>query len=232
MTGGKIGAILIGAMMIVAGWGVAPLFAAQQGNFQSSQNPMATATQGAQRGAGAIGFYRQPLISEMLSMEQQLGPTPDQVQRLQTLRNTFDKQTIRLQGEMQSAQVDLNDLLASNAPDMQKVEAQEQKIASVQAQLRVARIKTLNEGRAVLSQEQWQKFQPLIASSGTNQWRGRRGQSYGPYGMGPGMMGGYYGGYGTGPGMMGGYGGYGMGPGMMGGYGPGGGGMMNWGYGS
>ena len=36
---------------------------------------------------------------------------------------------------------------------------------------------------------------------------------YGPYGMGPGMMGG---GGGYGPGMMGGYGGYGMGPGMMG----------------
>ncbi|MGE5241359.1 MAG: Spy/CpxP family protein refolding chaperone [Bacteroidota bacterium] len=46
------------------------------------------------------------------------------------------------------------------------------------------------------------------------------GGGYGPYGMGPGMMGGYGGGYGMGPGMMGGYGGgYGMGPGMMGGYG-------------
>lgn len=64
--------------------------------------------------------------------------------------------------------------------------------------------------------------------------------AYGPYGMGPGMMGGggygpgygMMGGYGMGPGMMGGYGGWGMGPGMMWGGGYGGYGMgpgMMWG---
>ena len=65
-------------------------------------------------------------------------------------------------------------------------------------------------------------FAATLAASAATAWAQDPDEygGYGPYGMGPGMMGGYGGGYGMGPGMMGGYGGgYGMGPGMMGGYG-------------
>jgi mono/diheme cytochrome c family protein len=159
----------------------------------------------------------------MLSLQEELGLSAAQVQRLQGLRSRFEKEAIRQRAEIQATEVDLSDLLAASRPDLKKIEAQVTKIATLTGKLRFARIKTLEEGRAVLSQEQWQKFESMalgFAPMGpyAGPWQqGRLGPGpYGAYGMmGPGMMGGY-----GGPGGMMGYGG-----GMMGGYG-GPGGMM------
>ncbi|HSB78809.1 MAG TPA: periplasmic heavy metal sensor [Candidatus Methylomirabilis sp.] len=201
-------------------------------------------TRGARGTGWGMGFSERPLISEMLSLQEQLALSPAQVQRLQGLRSRFEKDGIRQQAEIQAAEVDLSDLQAASPPDLGKIEAQVAKIATLTGKLRFARIKTLEEGRAVLSQEQWQKFQamaPGMGPRGPYGGQGQQGQAgpgqYGPYGMmggyGPGMMGGYGpGGYGPGS-MMQGYGAPGMmgmmGPGMMGGFG-GPGGMMG-GYG-
>ncbi len=42
-----------------------------------------------------LSLYERPLISEMLSLQAQLSLTPDQVQRLQTLRTDFEKEAIK-----------------------------------------------------------------------------------------------------------------------------------------
>ena len=106
-----------------------------------------------------MGFAERPLISEMLSVREQLGLSPAQVEKLRGLRSGFEKDAIKKQAEVRVAEVDLSDLLAANPTDLAKIEAQVMKIASLRGSLRFARIKTLEEGRAVLSQEQWQKFQ-------------------------------------------------------------------------
>ena len=145
-----------------------------------------------------MSVYERSLISEMLALQQQLGLSPDQVQRLQTLRSDFEKEAIRRSADIQVAEVDLSTLLETNQPDLSKIEAQVKKIAALQGELRFARIKTLEQGRAVLSQEQWKKFESLAPKRGPMgpygaPWRdGHLGLgSHGSYGMmGPGMMGG------------------------------------------
>ncbi len=167
---------------------------------------------GGWQGGAETPLFERPLISEMLAMKSQLGLTAQQVQRLETLRAEYEKGAIRRTGELRIAEIDLSQLLTLSAPDMAAVEAQVRKIAALEGDLRLARIKTLEAGKAVLSQEQWQRFESMAPPHG----------SFGPYGgpsphgqFGPGASGPY-------GGMMGGYGpGYGYGPGgMMGGYGP------------
>lgn len=169
---------------------------------------------------GRMGFAERPLISEMLSVREQLGLSPAQVEKLRGLRSGFEKDAIKKQAEVRVAEVDLSDLLTANPPDLGKIEAQVMKIATLRGSLRFARIKTLEEGRAVLSQEQWQKFQ------NTEPWpRGPHGGRWQQGQMGPARHGVMMGGYG-GPeempesfrsraGMMG-----GSGTGMMGNYDP------------
>ena len=245
----KLETVLAGAALALAASVWAPTVAgAQQGMGPSGQSRMGSggmmttqaappaATPGREQSAPGTGggrlarpayranLYERPLVSEMLAEQDALGLAPDQVQRLQALRTNFEKQAVELQANIQVAQVDLNDLLGASRPDMGKVEAQIQKIASLRAQLQIARIKALDSGRAVLSQEQWQKFAAMTPAWGP---RARRGEwAERGYGMGPGTMGGYGRGM-HGSGMMG-YGPYGM----MGGCGPWmhGGGRM--GYGS
>jgi hypothetical protein len=118
-----------------------------------------------------------------------LGLSPAQVEKLRGLRSGFEKDAIEKQADVQVAEVDLSDLLAANPPDLGKIEAQVMKIATLRGSLRFARIKTLEEGRAVLSREQWQKFQ------NTEPWpRGPHGGRWQQGEMRPaprGMMGSY-----------------------------------------
>ncbi len=136
---------------------------------------------------GRMGFAERPLISEMLFTRDQLGLSAAQVEKLRGLRSGFEKDAITKQAEIRVAEIDLSDLLAANPPDLGKIEAQVMKIATLRGNLRFARIKTLEEGRAVLSAEQWQKFQGLAPSPrGPHGSRWQQGQMPGPHGM---MMG-------------------------------------------
>jgi cytochrome c oxidase subunit 2 len=171
------------------------------------------------QGGTEIPLFERPLISQMLAVRDQLALTEQQVQRLEKLRTDYEKDAIRRTSEIQIAEVDLSQLLTSSSPEMAKVEAQVKKIATLEADLRLARIKALEAGKAVVSQEQWQKFESLAPGFGPMRPYGGPGPygqhgpgAYGPYGMMPGGMG---------PWMMGGYGAGMMGSGgMMGGSGP------------
>lgn len=139
------------------GGGPGPMMGARPGQG------MHGATLGARTGSS---LYERPLVSEILSVQQQLSLSADQVRRLQTLRTDFEKEAIQRTANMQVAEVDLSSLLDADQPDLSKVEAQVKKIAALQAELRFARIKTLDQGRAVLSQEQWQKFVSMAPAMG------------------------------------------------------------------
>jgi Spy/CpxP family protein refolding chaperone len=133
---------------------------------------------------GRMGFAERPLISEMLFAREQLGLSPAQIEKLRGLRSGFEKEAIKKQAEIRVAEIDLSDLLAANPPDLGKIETQVMKIATLRGNLRFARIKTLDEGRAVLSSEQWQKFQNLASSPrGPHGMRWQQGQIPGPHGM-------------------------------------------------
>lgn len=134
---------------------------------------------------GWMRFAERPLISEMLSAREQLGLSPAQVEKLRGLRSDFEKDAIKKQADIRVAEVDLSDLFAASSPDLGKIEAQVMKIATLRGGLRFARIKTLEEGRAVLSQEQWQKFQniePWPRGPHGGQWQQGRMQLT-PHGM-------------------------------------------------
>jgi mono/diheme cytochrome c family protein len=153
------------------------------------------------RSARQEAVYGRPLISEMLSIRDRLGLTPSQVQRLQALRSGFEKEAIERRAKIQADEVDLSDLLGASPLDLAKIEDLTRKIGVLEGELRFARIKTLEAGRAVLTQKQWEDFQSMAPGTdpmGAHGGRWRQGE------MGPGMMGGY-GGPG-GPGAM-------MGPG-------------------
>jgi len=118
------------------------------------------------RGMGWGPGPYQPLLGALLRLRQPLGLSDPQVQQLRTLRTEFLKEAIKQSAEIRLAQVDLATLLEANPPDLAKVEAQVKQIAALQGALRFARIKAGVQGRAVLSPEQWQKFESLASQMG------------------------------------------------------------------
>ena len=121
------------------------------------------------------GGHGGPLISLMLAWKDQLGLTHEQEQSLRELRANFEKEAITRTSETDVAELELKGLLEQEKVDFVKVEAQVKKIALLRADRRLARIKTIEAGKAVLTPEQQEKLKRFAHDS----WMG---------GMGPGMM--------------------------------------------
>ena len=116
-----------------------------------------------------------PLISIMLDHKQEIGLSPEQEKKLRELRTEFSKETVRRSSEIRVAEIELDSLLEQERWDLSKIEPKVKQIATLQGDLRLARIKTLEAGRALLTPAQLEKLKQV----------GHRMRGPG----GPGMMG-------------------------------------------
>jgi hypothetical protein len=103
-----------------------------------------------------------PLISLMLDHRDELALTPDQTSRLEALRQDFTRESIRRDADIRIAEMDLAALLDQPSLDMAKVEAKVRELAKLRADLRIERIRTIEQGRALLTPEQRTKLRALL----------------------------------------------------------------------
>jgi hypothetical protein len=100
-------------------------------------------------------------ISLMLRNRERLGLTVDQVKQLEQLRSDFAKESIRSEANLRIAEMDLTSLLEAQPVDMTKAEAKVREIERIRGDLRFARIRSIEKGKAQLSAEQRRKLQEL-----------------------------------------------------------------------
>ena len=105
-----------------------------------------------------------PLITIMLHHRADLGLNPEQVTRLETLRGEFARDAIRREADIRIAELDLAGLLAQEPMDLPKVEAKVREVAQLRADLRIARLRAIEQGKTVLTPEQRTRLQGLLAS--------------------------------------------------------------------
>lgn len=125
------------------------------------------------------GGHEGPLVSLMLLWKEQLGLTSDQERSLRELRANFQKEGITRTSEIDVTELELKRLLEQEKVDLVEVETQTKKVALLRAELRLARIKTIEAGKAVLTPDQQEKFKRLAHDS----WMGSMGMGT----IGPGM---------------------------------------------
>jgi hypothetical protein len=104
-----------------------------------------------------------PLISTMLRNREKLGLSADQTRNLEQLRENFQKDSIRKEADLRVAEMDLNGLLEAQPVDMAKVEAKLREIERLRADLRLARIRTIEKGKDQLTTDQRKKLQELLS---------------------------------------------------------------------
>jgi Spy/CpxP family protein refolding chaperone len=107
-----------------------------------------------------------------------LNLTPEQIQKMQSLRETYFKETIPLRNEIMSKRIELQTLWVQDNPDQEKILAKQREINAVRTQLQEKATKHRLEMRQVLTPEQRVKVGAL---------RGRLGG----FGPGHGMQGGF-----------------------------------------
>jgi len=104
-----------------------------------------------------------PLIAFILRNREKLDLSAAQVKNLEQLRNDFQKESIRKDADLRVAEMDLNGLLVAEKVDMAKVEAKVREIERLRSDLRIARIRTIQKGKEVLTADQRKKLQELLA---------------------------------------------------------------------
>jgi Spy/CpxP family protein refolding chaperone len=113
---------------------------------------------------GAREAENRPAISQMLSYKEQLGLSPEQVKKLEQLRDNFQRQSIRNEADTRIVELDIAALLDSPTVDVAKVEAKIREAEKLRADLRIARIRALEQAKAVLTAEQRKKFSDSVES--------------------------------------------------------------------
>ena len=129
-----------------------------------------------------------PLISLMLQNKEELKLTPEQVQKLETVRLAFRKGAIKRSADLQVAELELGELRKREPVDLAKVEAQVKRIETLRGDQRLSRIKAIEEGKVLLTPEQRKKLDALGQRGGPDHATGMMGCPMMMGGMG-GMMG-------------------------------------------
>ncbi len=104
-----------------------------------------------------------PLISIMLGHRQELGLSPAQVQELERLRADFQREAIKRDADRRVAEMDLAALLQADPVDMGKVEGKVREVERARADFRLARIRTIEQGKAQLTRDQRARLASLLA---------------------------------------------------------------------
>jgi Spy/CpxP family protein refolding chaperone len=111
---------------------------------------------------GASAPAERPLISFMLDHKEDLALTADQVSRLEALRAEFTRDAIRREADIRIAEMDLAALLERDPLDLPKVEATIRETTQLRAELRISRLRTIEQGKALLSAEQRARLEGLL----------------------------------------------------------------------
>jgi Spy/CpxP family protein refolding chaperone len=117
---------------------------------------------GTQGSSPAPAAAERPLVTFILEHREQLALTPEQATRLETLRQEFTRESIRRDADLRIAEMDLAALLDQPPLDLGKIEAKVRELEKLRADLRIARIRALEQGRAILTPEQRTKLQALL----------------------------------------------------------------------
>ena len=114
---------------------------------------------------GASATNDRPWITVMLDHREELGLSVEQVGRLFTLRDGFAREARRKGEALEKIEQDLDQLLGPGPVDLRAVEAKLKEAEAMRTELRLARVRVIEEGKGVLTPEQRAKFVELVKQS-------------------------------------------------------------------
>ena len=174
----KIGRIVAIGIVLLLGFGL-PASAQMMGGGSEMMGGMTEMMSGEMHGAGpssgcpamsvqpVVFGDERPWLSFALAHSDEISLTADQVKGLTALRDDFQKEATRLVGEVRTAQGDLRRLYSQTPRDLRAVEAKVRAIAALEAELSIARVRTLEKGRTLLTAEQQQKLSTIAGGTGS-----------------------------------------------------------------
>jgi Spy/CpxP family protein refolding chaperone len=118
-----------------------------------------------------------PVISSMLSHREELHLSPEQVRKLEGVRNDFERDGRKQADDLRRAERELDDVLKADSVDLKQAEAKVRAVERLRGDQRLARIRAVEQGKSILTQEQRDRFKEMVA--GGNRYTRRPDSSRG-----------------------------------------------------
>lgn len=109
---------------------------------------------------GHMGIFDRPIFL-MLSLKNKLKLTPEQVAKLEGLRDGFQEKAEEGFQTLQAQYGELARLTDADKVDLARAEAALKTIAALESDLTLQRLRVIEEGKSVLTAEQWSTFKDL-----------------------------------------------------------------------
>jgi hypothetical protein len=103
-----------------------------------------------------------PVISLILKYKDYLGLAGDQIKKLEQLRDNYQRLSIRTDADTRILELDVATLLDKPNVDVPKVEQKIREVEKLRADLRIARVRAVEQAKAVLTAEQRKKFYEIL----------------------------------------------------------------------
>lgn len=111
-------------------------------------------------------------------MAKELGLSPEQTQKIESLRYDHQKEMIGLKGQMQVKRLDLRKEMEKDTPDPAALDKLVDEGAALRATMQKARLHHLLDMKKILTPEQWQKAKAHFAEH-MGEMGGARGRGHG-----------------------------------------------------
>ena len=105
-----------------------------------------------------------PMISLILKYKDYLRLTAEQVAKLEQLRDNYQRQSIRTDADSRIIDLDITTLLDKPNVEVPKVEQKIREVEKLRADLRIARVRAIEQAKALLTAEQRKKFYETLES--------------------------------------------------------------------
>jgi len=113
-------------------------------------------------GSGNIDYY--------LSYKGELSLSNTQVKSLESIRDAYQKENIKKRAELESAQLEFDNLLDEENINLAKVKSLNKKVSDLMADLRYSNIESAVKAQQVLSKDQFSQLEKVRAE---RQYRGK-----------------------------------------------------------
>ena len=107
------------------------------------------------------GFLLRRPISLMLELKEELKLTPEQVAKLETLRSDLQKRAEEKFQILRARNGELRQTLGADRVDLARAETILKDIGSIRTELALDRLKVIEQGKAALTPDQWEKLKSL-----------------------------------------------------------------------
>lgn len=183
------GSMLIGIAMMLAVFGIQPLWADEPHGATKEQGK----GYGEHGGGGMKGHHGGAghFLRHLLMHQKEIGLSDEQTGRIKALQLELDKTRIRAEAEIQVAERELHELVRDEKADLAAIEAKLRQGADLEVGLRLAAVKTRRDAMALLTPEQREKekaeHEKMMKKRGERQMGGKKGMEHGmSQGMKPG----------------------------------------------